>query len=380
METHEIVLIPGFFGFETLGELRYWEGVPEALGPALRRHGIDAQIRSLPTMPTASIRRRAAKALEAISEAVHDTQGPVHVVGHSTGGLDARLAVAPTANLPTGETQRQVYERVESLVTVATPHRGTPLASFFAGAMGRPLLRTLALATTLLLERGRIPLQAAISLGALLTSLDDRLGLRKTTADEIYRQLLNDFSPERQEELATMMNDVAADTSLVFQLTPAAVDILNASTADPEGIRYGSVVTKAPRPGLRGLTRHGLDIYAQSLFAIFRALQLIVSNYQEVGEGAPTDPGADAYFEAAYGGTPEDHDNDGIVPTRSQVWGTLVHAARADHLDVVGHYASARGKSTDWLPSGSEFDDQAFQRLWDDVAAFIANVPAADPR
>jgi hypothetical protein len=52
----------------------------------------------------------------------------------------------------------------------------------------------------------------------------------------------------------------------------------------------------------------------------------------------------------------------------------VIHATRADHLDVVGHYGSLRAgqPTSDWLPSGSGFDDAAFDALWSSVARFIA--------
>jgi triacylglycerol lipase len=64
---------------------------------------------------------------------------------------------------------------------------------------------------------------------------------------------------------------------------------------------------------------------------------------------------------------------DGIVPTNSQIWGEVVHATTADHLDVVGHFGAleASEQAGDWLPSQSRFDESQFERLWTDVAAFI---------
>ena len=73
--------------------------------------------------------------------------GPVHLVGHSTGGLDARLLTAPGVVLPGDREAAEVAPQVRSLVTVATPHHGTPLAGFFTSLMGRQLLRALSLAT-----------------------------------------------------------------------------------------------------------------------------------------------------------------------------------------------------------------------------------------
>ena len=75
----------------------------------------------------------------------------------------------------------------------------------------------------------------------------------------------------------------------------------------------------------------------------------------------------------AYGGLPSPNDSDGMVPTRSQVWGAVLHACKADHLDVIGHFHDPEHhpSHTDWLRSGSGFDRSAFERLWDDVAIFV---------
>jgi hypothetical protein len=64
--------------------------------------------------------------------------------------------------------------------------------------------------------------------------------------------------------------------------------------------------------------------------------------------------------------------NDGIVPTLSQLHGRVLHVARADHLDVVGHYTLAGGRTADWLPSGAGFTPEAFEATWEAVASAIA--------
>jgi hypothetical protein len=63
--------------------------------------------------------------------------------------------------------------------------------------------------------------------------------------------------------------------------------------------------------------------------------------------------------------------SDGFVPTLSQLHGRLLHVARADHLDVVGHYTLAGGSTGDWLPSGAGFTRKSFDAVWDAVAAAI---------
>ena len=53
---HQIVLVPGFFGFGHLGELAYFNGVGAALERAFRARGVPVAITEVTTLPTASIR------------------------------------------------------------------------------------------------------------------------------------------------------------------------------------------------------------------------------------------------------------------------------------------------------------------------------------
>src|SRR5207253_681939 len=99
--------------------------------------------------------------------------GPVHLIGHSSGGLDARLAVSPGASLPSRQNVERVARRVTTVITVATPHHGTPLASFFASLLGQRLLRLLSLWTVYVLRFGRLPISVVVQLGALLARLGD---------------------------------------------------------------------------------------------------------------------------------------------------------------------------------------------------------------
>jgi hypothetical protein len=65
--------------------------------------------------------------------------------------------------------------------------------------------------------------------------------------------------------------------------------------------------------------------------------------------------------------------NDAIVPTLSQIYGTLVDVVVGNHLDVVGQFYNAGGEPySDWLPSGAGFDEERFVHTWDRLADFIA--------
>ncbi len=367
---HHVVLVPGFFGFGNLGSLTYFVGVKQALEKNFEEQQVEVEVTEVPTLPTASIRHRAARVLETLARVSTDG-APIHVIGHSTGGLDARLAIAPTASLPT-TVEFAPYEHVRSLVTVATPHFGTPLATAFSSAMGKPLLHLAALLVSYVLQYGRLPLGVLLKMGEIVTKLDDRIGLTNTIADQLYTDLLSDLSPERRDQIAQFIEGITNDQSLLFQLTPAGCDLLNASTADPHRVRYGCVVTRAQRPRLMNLLRHRHDVYAQSLHAVYALLYKLTSRGRPELFPAPVQAQRNQ-LERGYGELPTERDNDGVVPTLSQVWGEVIACTRADHLDVVGHFGRIDRESAhaDWLPSHSGFAEHDFDAAWAAVASFI---------
>ncbi len=110
---HPLVLAHGLLGFDELrvGGARadYFRGVSARLG----RDG--CAVHRCRVAPTASIAARAS-ALAAFVNAIDARR--VNLVAHSMGGLDARYAIARLG----------LDRKVASLVTIGTPHRGTPLA------------------------------------------------------------------------------------------------------------------------------------------------------------------------------------------------------------------------------------------------------------
>ncbi|HEY4242293.1 MAG TPA: hypothetical protein VGM88_20890 [Kofleriaceae bacterium] len=123
-----IVLVHGLFGFDRIGvpgaRFNYFRGIAEHL----RSLGVVAHAVRLPR--AAAVPDRAAALVAAI-----DRLGAprVDLIAHSLGGLDARFAIARLGLAP----------RVRTLVTIGTPHRGTPLAEL--APIPRKLLRTLGL-------------------------------------------------------------------------------------------------------------------------------------------------------------------------------------------------------------------------------------------
>ncbi len=113
-----VVLVHGFWGFDRIGPrrtaLRYFRRVATHLAEL----GVSVYTVRLPTGHSVKLR---AQRLAAMIEA--NIKGQVVVIGHSLGGLDARYVAART---PVGA-------QIAAVITVATPHRGTPLADIFDG-------------------------------------------------------------------------------------------------------------------------------------------------------------------------------------------------------------------------------------------------------
>ncbi|MEO8183096.1 MAG: triacylglycerol lipase [Deltaproteobacteria bacterium] len=370
MPRHHVLLVPGFFGFGSLGDISYFAGVRQSLEQSFERAGVSVRVSEVATLPTASIRVRAARVREALAAIALEGEGPIHIIGHSTGGLDARLAIAPTASLP-AHTKFEAYDRVRSLVTVCCAHFGSPVATFFSGWLGRHLLRVGARYLAWAFERGRVPLSFAFQFGYWLLGLWRPFQRQANTFDELFAKLIQDLSNERRAELVQFLRAVSSDEALVFQLTPAGCDLLNACTADP-AVRYGSVVARSLRPTWGRFWRSFRDPYAQLVYPLYALLYRLAARQDE--RWIPEAVGSQrARLIEFWGDLPSPRDNDGISPTNSQIWGELVHATSADHLDVVGHFGGGAkdGRASDWLPSHSGFDSAAFARLWSDVASFL---------
>lgn len=373
---HDIFLVPGFFGFADLGGIPYFHHVREFLRTILADVGIEARVIAVPTLPTASIRHRAERLLQAIETHSKDPDVPLHLIGHSTGGLDARLLVTPNVALAGSAEAEPVAARVRSVVTVATPHRGTPLAGFFGSLTGQKALWALSLASIYTLRFGRLPLRVLFRLVGVLVQLDGRTGGRHNVLDQVYHDLLADFDAEREAEITAFLEHVRSDQSLLRQLTPEGIDLFNASTADRPGVRYGSVLTCGRRPSVRSAIEIGTDPWRQATHALYRPLWWMTSR---TGRELSCSTAHAAAMRLAWDAVPGPEDNDGMVPVLSQPWGEVIHAAHADHLDVCGHFHDPEHQPphVDWVATGSTFRRPQFEALWTDVATFIARADGA---
>lgn len=108
-----VILVHGLFGFDRIGvpgaRFDYFRGIARHLQSlGCHAHAVDLPIAS-------SIPARAERLVAAIEAQNHER---VDLIAHSLGGLDARYALAKLG----------LATRVRSLVTVGSPHRGSPIA------------------------------------------------------------------------------------------------------------------------------------------------------------------------------------------------------------------------------------------------------------
>jgi hypothetical protein len=158
--TH-IVLVPGFFGFDALGQVEYYAGTTRAFQAWQRRRSRSpAVLHYFDNFPTASVAFRANRLHRFLAKLIARGEiGPgdrIALVGHSTGGLDIRrmlwdLAEAVAAahkSRPRVACSRPriavdgsrynavrvrheaILDAIRRVVFLSVPHRGTPLARY----------------------------------------------------------------------------------------------------------------------------------------------------------------------------------------------------------------------------------------------------------
>jgi hypothetical protein len=210
------------------------------------------------------------------------------------------------------------------------------------------------------------------------------------------------------------LDAIRRDQGAVIQLTPEAMDLFQAGIEDRPGVDYQCTCAQAPPPTPGTLARSLSGPWRAISSAIFTTLYGITARYDERYPcAAPEHPAeVEAMLVRAFGRKPGARVNDGVVPVLSQVWGRVVWAGYADHLDVLGHFPgavapprpfwasvfggnakdtevapplevvvevaaeggglrpdrAADARHVDWLRSGAGFDERSFAVLMDALA------------
>ncbi len=370
---HRVYLVPGMFGFGRLAGYDYFEHVRRELGDRFDGAGARWGLEVVPTPPTASIRRRARVLAETILRSCGDDDGPIHIVGHSTGGLDARLLATPGVNLGYLHTSGSFRSRIASVISVNTPHYGTPLAQFFATVSGTRLLYALSLLTVTTLTASGPPLTAASSLLAAMGGIDEALGLDLRVLEKSTEVLLRFLGERSQAEVREWLEGIRLDQGGILQISPEAMDLFNASADDAPGVRYACLVSASPAPKANTFASSVKTVYDALSRAIYGTIFTVTARPHPHYPLPEVSAGVAERLRQGLGFVPEPHHCDGVVPTRAQLWGELLWCGSADHLDVVGHFRDSETPSvhTDWLASGASFNRARFAEAMDAVAQFV---------
>ncbi len=420
-----IVLIPGFGGFDALGQVEYYSGVTDLFREW--RGEKPVVLHYFDNLPTAAVVTRAARLQRYLAkrmvrgEILEDDE--VTLVGHSTGGLDIRQLVSDLHEA--GEGPMRVDGGVEAdptkirrclrrVVFLSVPHWGTNIADWVRSypMWRRAVVAELKTAVTasqmdwLNEVEHRIAGGAAYLTGAeLLLAVKDALTEANEHCGKPSPQRTAD-AHEAASELALYLRHISSDFHVIHDLSsqpssrsrsPAhfsaaerakelrlwanpAIETLSYATVGSRPFRFA-----AGRPAPVWNLANPLSFLeilndrgpSQGTDISYRLC------YRACAGGPfrrPSPSGAVTHYLRQAPRHPiELWDNDGIVNTASMLWprGENVLVA-GDHLDIVGHYhlVEAEGsngrkyRSYNSLKSAWEFDSSVFEEVWTGVFDF----------
>ncbi|MEZ4440390.1 MAG: hypothetical protein R3B72_14940 [Polyangiaceae bacterium] len=363
-----VYLAPGMFGFARLAAYDYFAHVQRAIESRYRAAGRRVEVRVVEVHPTASIRRRAGKLAQMLAHTAGTDDGPIHLLGHSTGGLDARLVASPTVHLDAVSNKQLGWlSRLRTVTTINTPHYGTPLATFFATAKGQQLLYATTALTVTALKLGAPPLATASALVAALGRTGESVGVELRLIDNLTDNVSRALDEAASRHLRMWLQRVRDDQGGVVQLMPEAMDLFQAGVEDRPEVRYRCVCSHAPPAKLRDWVRNLRSPWSAVSGTLFHLMWRVTAVQDERYPCAPPE-GVEPLLAEWLGTVPDASASDGVVPLRSQIWGEPLWIGRGDHLDMVGHFPGP-GDHNDWMRSGADFDLARFDEVMDRVVA-----------
>ncbi len=374
-----IVLVPGLLGFGSFGpeneppKLSYFRHVCDALANVLTT---DLGLPSAPRFhvheppPTGPLAERVQSLAVAIDGILTDASpgARVHVIGHSTGGLDARLLVNPRYTPQAGPTladKQRIVSRLGGLVSLSAPHRGASIAKNLAPLVPHliqgpvsGLISWLYLVSILNTARSRALVDHARYLITALLALPKSLVMPVTGSKELV-ELTTELDAVTADQIRRFLKRVVEDNRLVGDLAPAAMRELNREIAEGDTFPIHSFVSVSPEPRLWPPAPTRL-LYA----AIYDASR-------------PPDEGDDFPEGSWLGGDAPElatrTARDGVVTSASQPSPAAIGGSRpvlieGDHLDVVGHF---EGVGETFFDSGSKMTRERFYALWSRIAGVL---------
>jgi hypothetical protein len=394
-----IVLIPGFAGFDALGQLEYYAGVTPLFqqwkqSPRHRRN--DVALHYFDNFPTAAVRTRATRLRSYLAKRIARGEfapnDSVALIGHSTGGLDIRrllweLHEGPDRGYPVDGatlsdhmvTAADILKLIHHVVFLSVPQCGTNIADW---VRSYGLLRRLVITDL----RGGFA------------------GTQLPIVDTLQEWFWNYFSSTSRIGIVDAVRDVVSESETMAcdNMTQVA-DAQEAASEVQLWLRHISsdfyaIEDLSVEGGLDSPARFD-DDYRQKELADWKRSDIVTRSYATVGarpfkfttgqpatrwelinplsypEVTPRErptPKSDLLYRAAYracaggpfvysngNGAPvsktffpanprprkiELWDNDGIVNTASMFWpnGKDTLLVECDHLDIVGHYHEVR--------------------------------------
>jgi len=363
--TDAVVLIPGFIGFSRIGRFYYFS---ERISAALRA-GLEARLgRSVVVVPACTrpidslqVRQRfLLDQLQLVCGALPGLQR-LHLVGHSTGGVDAQLL---TCDRPVNDSSWSEFDavrrRIASVVAIAAPHRGT----FLSRSMGARFLAS--------------PRRYLRGFGVFARLAADMIpvALRHPAAGDLLSGLTHQLP-----EACLFLKRMWEHRELIEELDPDAMAALRARVTPERRVPLTSFVTvaglseDAPVPAdplFRDLHALTADPVVPELPGLESTLERLRAHRHVIAGDAAFDPE-----------TIDVRASDGVVTAGLQLLDPadpleLGGIVVADHADVIGHYDRKPALlekdplNVGIFHSGSGFNDDAFFELYGQVVAAIS--------
>jgi len=364
-----VILIPGFFGFGKFGAapgatLEYFAGVRaqiEQAAPGLRGRVV---VHEPP--PTGSIDERVASLHEAVrsvqegrplrhNAAVRATR--IHLVGHSAGGVDARLYANSGFSWvggPRHEERRVALDALGHVITVSAPLAGTPIAR--NAVFDRDLLLFgVHLVSILGMGSPRVPPSVMAAASGLARHAP------RTSAFGALLRLVAGLDEQSSREVQEFFGALVEDRQLMTGLETGSMGSRTLGLRATEHPNLHCYVSVSPPP-------RGFPLGFERL--VYR-LAYEATSRGEVPGVLPRGPVLGGrVFERLRDARP----NDGVVPVASQTLdGTAAGIVEADHLDVVGHFEGGPGMTV--LKSNASFDGGRLRAMWAHIAELLVSKP-----
>jgi triacylglycerol lipase len=371
----QVILVPGFFGFGSFGRKRrphivYFDHVIKAMVAARPELGGRIHVHEPPPMGSLEARVRTLQdaVLQRLGGALlrGETRGRVpriHLVGHSTGGVDARLLANPRYRFH-GEDRAlrtRLLHHLGTVVTLSAPQHGTPIAKSFMRGLPRLVLEGMSIAT-IMANAGRVTQRLGLPGIGLAYTLFQAVRPRPDVNGPVV-ELLTGMDEETARQIERFRGMVMSDTRILRDLAPERMAALNQRLGE-HGAPLVEIVTVAPSPSWTRGGLHSLD--RRAVYALCHA-GTARSDFHP--RSFPRGPWIAARAPGTERERVEDapRANDGIVPASSQtLTGRAARIVLADHLDVVGHFEGRW--NTTLFKSGAGFGRREFAELWRFVA------------